>query len=246
MKEEVNRVLAYIRCSTIEQAESAAGMEAQRAAILAECERRNWPDPEFFEDAGESGASLDRPGLQAALVEIAGGGVDVLVTAKLDRLSRSVQNFAALMAWLTDELDTRLVVLDVDVDTASPAGALVAHVISATAEWERRVISARTRDGLRAIRARGGQISRPAVADHPDLAARIRHLRDEGLTLEAICKKLDAEGVPPVRGGACWRPSAVAQTCGYQRRPRRRTTGLPVAKSSSSRRRSSATTEAPR
>lgn len=240
MQEEVNRVLAYIRCSTNEQAESGAGMEAQRSAILAECRRRGWPDPDFFEDAGESGASLDRPGLQAALQEIANGGVDVLVTAKLDRLSRSVQNFAALMAWLTDEVDTRLVVLDVDVDTASPAGALVAHVISATAEWERRVISARTKDGLRAIRVRGGSISRPAVADHPDLADRIRHHREAGMTLQQICDVLNRENVPTLRDGKEWRPSAVASACGYRRRPRRKRSEIPVGKRSGISRKSSA------
>ena len=61
------RVAAYIRVSTEEQGRSGAGVEAQRAAILAEVKRRGWELVETFEDRGYSARDLKRPGVQAAL-----------------------------------------------------------------------------------------------------------------------------------------------------------------------------------
>ena len=91
------RVAAYVRVSTSEQADSGAGLLAQRAAIDAEGERRGW-DIRLFEDAGASGKSLSgRPGLLAALEVVEQGEASALVVAKLDRLSRSLLDFASLM-----------------------------------------------------------------------------------------------------------------------------------------------------
>ncbi|NDU79053.1 recombinase family protein, partial [Actinomadura sp. DSM 109109] len=61
------RVLAYVRVSTEEQSDSRAGLEAQRAAIRVECERRGWSVVEVIEDGGYSAKDLKRPGVQAAL-----------------------------------------------------------------------------------------------------------------------------------------------------------------------------------
>ncbi len=60
--------------------------------------------------------------------------------------------------------------------------------------------------------------ARPAVADSPELKERIVGMRAQGMTLQAIADVLNAEGVPTVRGGACWRPSSVHAATGYKRR----------------------------
>ena len=60
------RVVGYVRVSTVEQADSGAGMEAQRAAIRVACEQRGWELVRVGEDAGLSAASLGRPGVTAA------------------------------------------------------------------------------------------------------------------------------------------------------------------------------------
>lgn len=78
-------------------------------------------------DEGESGKSLDRPALRAALEEIAAAGAAGLVVAKLDRLSRSVADFAALLEWFT-EAEATLVAMDLGIDTSTPGGRLVANV----------------------------------------------------------------------------------------------------------------------
>lgn len=183
----------------------------------------------------QSGKSLDRPGLRQALERIAAGSADGLIVAKLDRLSRSVIDFVLLLEWMS-EADATLVALDLAIDTSTPSGRLMANVMASFAEWERDVIAARTRAGLASLRARGQPTGRPAVADRPELAARIRAMREEeGLTLQAIADTLNAEGVPTLRGAREWRVSSVQSAAGYQRRrPRRRAASLPSAKRSRS------------
>ena len=95
------RVLGYVRVSTSEQASSGAGLEAQRRAIIAECERRGWHLVETIEDAGYSARDLRRPGIQEALRALEAGEASALVVAKLDRLSRSMLDFSKLMAKAT-------------------------------------------------------------------------------------------------------------------------------------------------
>ncbi|MGI8624195.1 MAG: recombinase family protein, partial [Solirubrobacteraceae bacterium] len=113
-------------------------------------------------------------------------------------------------------------------DAETPSGRLVASVIMAVADGERATIAARTTASLHANHARGEGIGRPAVVDRPELAARIATLRGEGLTLQAICDELNADGVPTPRGAPMWRRSSVQSAAGYTRpRPRRLPPELP-------------------
>jgi DNA invertase Pin-like site-specific DNA recombinase len=143
------RVLAYVRVSSAEQAESRGGLEAQRATILAEAERRGWQLVDVIEDAGWSAKDLKRPGIQAALETLRRGQADALVVAKLDRLSRSLLDFAGLMA-VAQRQAWALVALDVDVDTSIPAGEAMASLLATFAQFERRLIGQRTREAMAA------------------------------------------------------------------------------------------------
>jgi len=222
------RVLGYARCSTTEQAESGLGIAAQEATIRSECQRRGWDLVDVVTDEGESGKSLDRPGLQSALARIANGEVGGLVSAKLDRISRSVRDFADLLEWFT-ATGAALVAVDVGVDTSTPGGKLVCGVFSAVSEWERDVIASRTRDGLAALRAQGRPISRAAVADNPKLARRISKMRESGKTYQAIADTLNKGKVPTLRGAPEWTVSGVRGAAGYARpRARKKASVLPA------------------
>jgi DNA invertase Pin-like site-specific DNA recombinase len=169
-------------------------------------------------------------GIRLALEWIAAGEASGLIASRLDRLSRSVVDFGLLLEWFT-EAGANLIALDLGIDTSTSGGRLVANVFASVAEWERDVIGDRTREGLAAARTAGKQISRPAVADDPKLRRRMTRMRDRGMTLQAIADKLNAEGIPTVRGGAEWRPSSVQTAAGYKRRkPRRKTVDLPDAR----------------
>jgi len=220
-------VLGYVRVSTAEQAEAGSGVHAQEDAIRSECARRGWVLAGIERDAGASGRDLARPGLRAALDQVAAGEVDGLIVSKLDRLSRSVIDFGTLLEWFEDA-EASLVALDLGIDTSTPGGRLVANVFASVAEWERDTIAERTRDGLAAVRAQGRPISRPAIADNPELRNRIVELRDKGMSMSAVAAALDAEGYPTLRGGKCWRASSVQSVLGRKRRPpRRRSVDLP-------------------
>lgn len=88
MPQAAYSVVGYVRVSTAEQADSGAGLEAQRRAIESEAARRGWKLVQVFEDAGASGKSMNgRSGLQEALQAVEAGQAEGLVVAKLDRLS---------------------------------------------------------------------------------------------------------------------------------------------------------------
>jgi DNA invertase Pin-like site-specific DNA recombinase len=202
------RVVGYVRVSTDEQADSGLGLEAQRAAIEAECRRRGWELAEVFEDAGASGKSLiGRPALGLALEAVRSHEAGALVVAKLDRLSRSLLDFAALME------DARkgewsLVILDLGVDTTTPSGEMIANVMATFAQFERRLIGQRTKDALAIKKQQGVRLGRPrSIGD--DVVARIEAERAEGRSLRAIAAGLNADAVPTAHGGDAWHASTV-------------------------------------
>lgn len=228
MPEPAQRILGYARVSTEEQAASGLGLEAQEAEIRRQAEVRGWKLTEIVRDDGFTAKSLERPGLRKALARIAAHQADGLMVAKLDRISRSSVDFGLLLEFFEDAGAT-LVALDLGVDTSTASGRLVAGVIMQVAQWERDANAERTRAALAALRARGRPVGRPSVADRPELAQRIRAMREEQhLTLQAIADTLNAEGVPTARGAKLWRPSSVQAAAGYQRRrPRRKAADLP-------------------
>ncbi len=204
----------YLRVSTEEQGDSGAGIEAQRRAL-----RFRYP----FEDlplaaGGEgtalcreyvdtaSGKTLDRPQLNELLHDIEPG--DTLAVAKLDRLSRSVGDFAAL-------LDTAasggwaIVALDLGVDTTTPTGKLVANVMISVAQWEREIIGQRTREALAERKAAGVTLGRP-VEVSSDVEDLVVLMYTSGFSLQEMADQLDSDGYKPPRSDT-WHKSTVAR-----------------------------------
>ena len=200
-------VLAYLRVSTEEQATSGLGLADQRAVIEAEAARRGWASVKYLTDDGYSAKSLARPAVAEALAMLRDGQASVLVVSKLDRLSRSILDFVSLMAQAERE-GWQLVVLDMALDTSTPSGALMAHIMSAFSEYERRLIGSRTSAALQQLKSQGVRLGRPRVMAE-SLRARIVAEREEGRTLAAIAEGLNADAVPTARGGARWYPSTV-------------------------------------
>lgn len=197
-----------MRVSTAEQLGSGAGLDAQRAAIEREAAHRGWELVEFCTDAAASGRSITgRPALDRALRAVEGGEADVLIVAKLDRLSRSLLDFAELMA-RAQQRGWILVALDLGLDLSTPAGEFLANVMASAAQWERRIIGQRTREALAVRKAQGVRLGRP-VSLGADVSDQIRSLREQGLTLSAIAEGLNAGGVPTAQGGARWHASTV-------------------------------------
>jgi DNA invertase Pin-like site-specific DNA recombinase len=205
--------IGYVRCSTSEQADSGLGLKAQRAAIRAEAQRRGWQLISIEEDAGVSGKSLSgRPGLEAALNAVSTGTAQALVVAKLDRLSRSLLDFAGLMA-KSQKQGWALVALDLGVDTTTPAGEFMASVLASAAQWERRIIGQRTKDALAVKRAQGVQLGRRRSVASETIEL-IAAMRRDGQSLRAIADQLNEEGVPTAEGKK-WYAATIRRVLEY-------------------------------
>lgn len=213
------KVIGYTRVSTDEQGRSGLGLAAQRRALEDQALAKGW-EVTWMSDEGASGKNLARPALQRALAALKAGEAEALVVAKLDRLSRSMQDFTNLLQTAMKQ-KWALVALDVGMDTTTPSGELVAHVMASVAHWERRVISDRTSAALAAARERGVQLGRPRSLPATS-EARLHELRAEGLTLAATAEALNAEGVPTAHGGR-WHASTVARIAKRQLKPSTRT-----------------------
>lgn len=222
-------VVAYLRVSTEEQADSGAGLGAQRAAIESAASQRGWDILAWHVDAGASGKSMNgRPELANALDAVRRGRAAGLVVAKLDRLSRSVLDFAGLMAD-ANKRGWNIVALDLGIDLSTPAGKLVAGMMANVAEWERDVISQRTKDGLAAKKAEGVRLGRRSTL--PDAVVTcIVNARAAGKGYSAIARALNGDGVPTGQGGSRWYPSTVQKVLAGQgaQEIMSATTSLPV------------------
>ena len=204
------QVLGYVRVSTAEQSESGLGLEAQRAAITTESSGRGWELLEIFTDAGVSAKSLrGRGGLTDALGRLAGREASALIVSKLDRLSRSLLDFASLMERARRE-GWALVALDLGVDTTTPSGEMMANVLASFAQYERRLIGQRTKDALEIRRSQGVRLGRPSEISR-EVVERIAADRARGASLRSIADALTSEGVPTVHGGLRWYASTVRE-----------------------------------
>jgi DNA invertase Pin-like site-specific DNA recombinase len=158
------RAIGYCRVSTEEQGRSGLGLEAQRRTVEAEVKRReNWTLERIYSDVASGKSLRRRHEFAEALRELAAGHADVLVVAKLDRLSRSVSDFAAILAQSQTE-SWELDICDLGVDTTTPSGKMVAQIMMVLAEWEREMISDRTKAALKIAKARGTHVGRKSKA----------------------------------------------------------------------------------
>lgn len=130
----------------------------------------------IYTDKGQGGAKRSRPQLDKCLADLKPG--DVLTVWKLDRLGRSLSHLVAVL----EDLNGRGVAfrsLTEAIDTSNPAGRLMGHVIAALAEFERALITERTRAGIRAAKRRGVKLGRkPALS--AEQVAHARKLVEQG------------------------------------------------------------------
>jgi site-specific DNA recombinase len=110
--------------------------------------------PERYDDGGYTGGNTDRPGLQKLLADIDAGRVDCVVVYKVDRLSRSLLDFAQMMSRF-ERQKVAFVSVTQQFNTATSMGRLVLNVLLSFAQFEREIIGERTRDKIAATRRKG-------------------------------------------------------------------------------------------
>jgi DNA invertase Pin-like site-specific DNA recombinase len=197
----------YCRVSTEEQGDEGHSLEAQRARLELEAERRGWPSPIVIEDPGRSGTTLNRPGMQRALQMIASGEADTIAATKLDRLSRDLADWVMLLKRSEHE-GWALVALDLGMDTTTPIGRACAHMMAVFAQLVRELISENTKEGLAVAREKGHRLGRPSGLTD-EVRARILREWNADRSLGAIARGLNDDQVPTGQGAAAWEHNAV-------------------------------------
>lgn len=205
------RAVGYARISRSGPRADPYGLARQRREIEQWARDHGHELVAIEEDQASARSRRKRPGLERALARVE-DGADVLVVGKLDRLSRSVIDFANLVE-RSQRRGWTLAVLDTGVDMTTPNGRLVAGILSQVAQWERELIGERTRIALAEARANGIHTGRRASVPE-EVVRRIKRRRRAGWSLRRIADRLEEEGVPTAHGGTRWRASSVASVLG--------------------------------
>jgi len=216
------KALAYIRVSTDKQADLGVSLEAQGEKVRAMAVVQGVELCEVIIDAGESAKSLNRPGMTRLLELVESHAVEVVIIAKLDRLTRSVADLAELLKRFERRGVSLVSVVD-SLDTRSAAGRLVLNIMVSVSQWEREAIGERTRDAMGYKRIAGERVGTLPFgyrlagdgvhlehnAVEQATLGRVRELRAAGLSLREIASTLNVEGLR-TRRGTPWRFQYVA------------------------------------
>src|SRR5262249_1692962 len=155
----VVRCAVYTRKSTQEGLDREfSSLDAQREAAQAYIQSQRHEGwiclPDSYDDGGFTGGNLDRPALTRLLADIQAGRIDCVVVQRVDRLSRSLLDFAKLMETF-EEHQVSFVSVTQQLNTATSMGRLVLNVLLSFAQFEREMIAERTRDKIAATRRKG-------------------------------------------------------------------------------------------
>jgi site-specific DNA recombinase len=156
--------------------------------------------PERYDDGGFSGGHLDRPALEQLLTDIRSGAIDCVVVYKVDRLSRSLIDFARIIE-IFEKHNVSFVSVTQQFNTTNSLGRLTLNILLSFAQFEREIIAERTRDKMSAARRKGKWIGgRPMLGyDIDPRSSRLIVNGDEAIQVRTIFKLyLDYNSLLPV------------------------------------------------
>jgi DNA invertase Pin-like site-specific DNA recombinase len=216
------RAIGYIRVSTGKQAKEGVSLDVQEDRIKAWATANGAEDVILFRDEGKSGRRMsNRPGLTDALNALKPG--DSLIAYSLSRLARSTVHAGQMLERLR-KMQVSLVLLTENIDTRGSMGEFVFTIIAALAQLESAIIGDRVSDAFSKTRSQGrkgpgdmpfgytvrrGKLS-PRPKEHAALMSMVK-MRQDGLSLWAIARQMEVEGIRRKHGGLNWHAQAVKQ-----------------------------------
>ena len=217
------KVTPKVRCAVYTRKSSEEGLDmefnsldAQREACeayIASQKPEGWTlVPDRYDDGGVSGGTLDRPALKRLLASVEQGQVDVVVVYKIDRLSRSLMDFAKLVE-VFERQNVTFVSVTQSFNTTTSMGRLTLNVLLSFAQFEREVIGERIRDKFAASRKKGMwmggfvplgyRVENRKLFINEEEAATVRRIFERFLKVGSatlVARALNAEGVNTRRG----------------------------------------------
>ena len=213
--------VVYLRVSTTGQSESGLGLKSQKEMCQNYARSQGLRIKKYYTDAGISGTKGvdERPAMSEMLQELSPN--TVVLVAKRDRISRDT----FLSLWVEKECKKVHAVIESasgEGNGDDPANEMMRRIVDAFSEYERNLISQRTKNALAKSTKKLGRVpygykkdaSGRVVKDketYPTLM-RIKDLQNEGLGWSQICKMLNTENIPSQRGGK-WHPTVVMRLC---------------------------------
>jgi len=214
------RAIGYVRVSTEEQALTGVSLDAQEEKIRAYCVAKEWDLIRVVRDEGYSAKDLNRPGMQEIIEGCRRKEFDVVVILKLDRLTRSVKDLGHLVEDVFQKNDVAFSSLQDNFDTATANGRMVMNILATLAQWERDIISERTRDAMQFMKKDrklvgavpfGYDCNNGSLSPNPDevvIVQKMIALRKRGRSYQKIAAHLNAKEIPSKNGGR-WHPKTV-------------------------------------
>ena len=231
MADKVFRCAVYTRKSTEDGLEQEFNsLDAQYAACAAYAlsqQHEGWTlNPERYDDGGFSGGNMQRPALKQLMADVAAGKVDIILLYKIDRLTRSLADFAKIVEVL-DKAGASFVSITQSFNTTTSMGRLTLNMLLSFAQFEREVTGERIRDKIAASKRRGMWMGGPVplgydVADRKLVvnqaeAGLVRHIMRRYIALDSVAElvdelardghrtKLQVNASGPHRGGCVFR-----------------------------------------
>jgi DNA invertase Pin-like site-specific DNA recombinase len=196
--------LLYARVSTQLQVSDGVSLDVQERQLRQAAELAGYTEFELVREEGRSGKSITgRPALTGALKRLDTGTASALFVTRIDRLARSTKDFLSIID-RANANKWRLVMLDLNLDTASYQGRFVVTIMSALAEMERGIIAERQKDVHKDRRARGikwGVDMGPKNKTSNEVKDLIKKQKDSGFSFHEIARRLNNNGVPTQNGG---------------------------------------------
>lgn len=213
--------IGYCRISTEEQVRGGISLDNQQEKIRAYAEIKNFFLIGIAKDPGFSAKDLNRPGIREVLSLAKSKKVNAIIVYKLDRLFRDAADALNIIK-LFDQKGISFHSIEETIDTNGPMGKFVFTMLAAMAEWERNIISERTRDAMSYKKAQGFRVgdipfgwdlikNNRLRKNHREQAviSGIKKLRGRGYSLRDISSFLHSEGVTTKKGKARWSPKVL-------------------------------------
>ena len=235
MADRIVRCAIYTRKSTedgLEQEFNSLDAQYEACVAYATSQRHEgWKVvAERYDDGGYSGGNMERPGLKQLLADVAAGKVDVILLYKIDRLTRSLSDFARIVDVL-DQAGASFVSITQSFNTTTSMGRLTLNMLLSFAQFEREVTGERIRDKIAASKRKGIWMGGPVplgyiVRDRkliiePREAEQVRHIMRRYLVLGSVrtlVEELNADGYRtkvqnrtsgPHKGGCLYRRGTI-------------------------------------
>jgi len=195
---EAKIALLYARVSTSMQVQDGVSLDVQERTLQQAAELAGYKNVQLVREEGRSGKSIKgRPVLRKALLDLELGKAHALFVTRLDRLSRSTQDFLSIVDH-SQKYGWRLVLLDLQLDTSTHSGRFTVTIMSALAEMERSIISERQKDVHSDRRQRGqvwGKDIGPKKRIPQEVVDYICKRHQEGASLHGIARELNAKEI---------------------------------------------------